>query len=100
MDLVKHIGGMELESRRLETVRLFLERLMKAAGAKSEEELSRSLSPFMNKILKAMQQNTMTVTVIEGKNVNETVVTADVRLLPGLRAGLSGARGGRAGKDV
>ncbi|RHP36540.1 M20/M25/M40 family metallo-hydrolase [Lachnotalea sp. AF33-28] len=83
MDLVKHIGGMELESRRLETVRLFLERLMKAAGAKSEEELSRSLSPFMNKILKAMQQNTMTVTVIEGKNVNETVVTADVRLLPG-----------------
>ena len=41
------------------------------------------LSPMMQKILTAMKQNSMTVTMITGKNVNEVTLVCDVRLLPG-----------------
>lgn len=38
---------------------------------------------MMQKILTAMKQNSMTVTMITGKNVNEVTLVCDVRLLPG-----------------
>lgn len=37
----------------------------------------------MNNILTAMNRNTMTVTMIQGKSVNQVKVICDVRLLPG-----------------
>lgn len=72
MGLVQDIGSLQLEGRTLDTVRSFEQKL---AGA--------SLSPMMEKILLAMKKNTMTVTIISGRNVNEVKVTCDVRLLPG-----------------
>lgn len=72
MALVQDIGRQTLEGRTLDTVRSF------------EDSLSQAeLSPMMSKILTAMKKNTMTVTMIEGKNVNEVKVICDVRLLPG-----------------
>lgn len=72
MALAEDIGSTVLEERTLETVKAFEERL---AGA--------ALSPMMKKILLAMKHNTMTVTMVSGKNVNTVQVTCDVRLLPG-----------------
>lgn len=72
MALAEDIGSTLLEERTLETVKAFEERL---AGA--------ALSPMMEKILLAMKHNTMTVTMVSGKNVNTVQVTCDVRLLPG-----------------
>ena len=72
MGLVRDIGATELSGARLETVRNFEEKM---AGAE--------LSPVMANILTAMKHNTMTPTVVSGKNVNEVKVTCDVRLLPG-----------------
>lgn len=72
MALAEDIGSTALEERTLETVKSFEERL---AGA--------ALSPMMEKILLAMKHNTMTVTMVSGKNVNTVQVTCDVRLLPG-----------------
>ncbi len=72
MALAEDIGSTVLEERTLETVKAFEERL---AGA--------ALSPMMEKILLAMKHNTMTVTMVSGKNVNTVQVTCDVRLLPG-----------------
>ena len=72
MALVQDIGNMTLEGRTLETVKLFEDSLGSA-----------ELSPMMEKILAAMKRNSMTVTMIEGKNVNEVKVICDVRLLPG-----------------
>lgn len=72
MGLVQDIGLRELPGAKLETVKRFEE---KVAG--------RELSPAMERILTAMKQNTMTVTMISGKNVNEVKVACDVRLLPG-----------------
>lgn len=72
MGLVQDIGRRPLEGRTLETVRQFEDRL---AGAR--------LSPMMEKILTAMKHNSMTVTMIEGRSVNEVRVICDVRLLPG-----------------
>ena len=72
MALAQDIGSRKLEGRELETVACFREAL---AGS--------TLSPMMEKILQAMQGNTLTVTLISGKSVNEVCVTCDVRLLPG-----------------
>lgn len=72
MALIQDIGKQTLEGRTLDTVRLFLQSL---DGAE--------LSPMMQKILTAMQKNTMTVTMVEGKTANEVRVICDVRLLPG-----------------
>ena len=72
MGLVQDIGSRTLDGRTLDTVKAFEAKL---AGA--------SLSPMMNKILQAMKQNSLTVTVVSGRNVNEVKVTCDVRLLPG-----------------
>ncbi len=72
MALVQDIGNRTLAGRTLDTVKVFESSL---AGAK--------LSPMMKKILTAMKTNSMTVTMIEGKNVNEVRVICDVRLLPG-----------------
>ena len=72
MCLTQDIGSRQLEGRTLDTVKSFEEKL---AGA--------VLSPMMEKILLAMKRNTMTVTMITGRNVNEVKVTCDVRLLPG-----------------
>lgn len=72
MGLVRDIGRRTLAGRTLNTVKLFESSL---AGAE--------LSPMMKKILTAMKRNTMTVTMIEGKNVNQVRVLCDVRLLPG-----------------
>ena len=72
MALACDIGRTEMEGAALETVRRFESRLN---GAR--------LSPMMAKILDAMKRNTMTVTMIAGKNVNTVTVTCDVRLLPG-----------------
>lgn len=72
MGLIQDIGSRTLEGRVLDTVLSFEQKL---AGAK--------LSPMMEKILLAMKKNTMTVTMVSGRNVNEVRVTCDVRLLPG-----------------
>lgn len=72
MGLVQDIGSRKLDGTTLETVRSFESKL---GGAK--------LSAMMEKILFAMKNNTMTVTLISGRNVNEVKVTCDVRLLPG-----------------
>lgn len=72
MALAQDIGSRKLEGRELETVACFREAL---AGS--------TLSPMMEKILQAMQGNTLTVTLISGRSVNEVCVTCDVRLLPG-----------------
>ena len=72
MGLAGDIGSLELEGTVLDTVRAFKDRLGDA-----------QLSPMMQKILQAMQHNTMTVTMITGRNINEVHVTCDVRLLPG-----------------
>ncbi len=72
MGLVQDIGSRTLAGCTLDTVRLF-EKSLGGAG----------LSPMMKKILTAMKKNSMTVTMIEGKNVNEVRVICDVRLLPG-----------------
>lgn len=72
MGLVQDIGSRTLDGKTLDTVRSFEQKL---AGAQ--------LSPMMQKILLAMKNNTMTVTIISGRNVNEVKVTCDVRLLPG-----------------
>lgn len=72
MALAQDIGSRKLEGRELETVACFREAL---AGS--------TLSPMMEKILQAMQGNTLTVTLVSGKSVNEVCVTCDVRLLPG-----------------
>ena len=72
MALAQDIGSRKLEGRELETVSCFREAL---AGS--------TLSPMMEKILQAMQGNTLTVTLISGRSVNEVCVTCDVRLLPG-----------------
>ncbi len=72
MGLVRDIGSRKLEGKLLDTVRCFEAKL---SGGE--------LSPMMEKILKAMKHNTMTVTMVSGRNVNEVTVTCDVRLLPG-----------------
>lgn len=72
MALVRDIGSRDLGGKTLDTVKLFEEKL---AGAE--------LSPMMGKILQAMKGNTLTVTMITGRNVNEVTVTCDIRLLPG-----------------
>ncbi len=72
MGLAKEIGSTKLSGKVLDTVQCF------------EQKLSRAeLSPMMQKILQAMKQNTLTVTMISGKNVNDVTLTCDVRLLPG-----------------
>lgn len=72
MGLVQDIGARKLPGRILKTVERFEEKL---SGAE--------LPSSMERILTAMKRNTMTVTMIAGKNVNEVKVTCDVRLLPG-----------------
>lgn len=72
MGLVEEIGSRSLDGTVLKTVENFEKKL---SGAK--------LSPMMEKILTAMKKNTMTVTMITGRSVNEVKVTCDVRLLPG-----------------
>jgi len=72
MGLVQDIGSRTLEGKVLDTVKGFESKL---TGA--------TLSPMMEKILLAMKKNTMTVTMVSGRNVNEVKVTCDVRLLPG-----------------
>lgn len=72
MALAEDIGSLTLEERTLDTVKRFEKKL---AGA--------DLSPMMEKILLAMKHNTMTVTMVSGKNVNTVQVICDVRLLPG-----------------
>lgn len=72
MALVEDLGTLKLEGKVLHTVRCFEEKM---AGAK--------LSPMMEKILTAMKHNTLTPTMVTGKNVNTVTVTCDVRLLPG-----------------
>lgn len=72
MGLVRDIGSRTLEGCTLDTVKAFEEKL---SGAE--------LSPMMEKILLAMKKNTMTVTMVTGRNVNEVKVICDVRLLPG-----------------
>lgn len=72
MGLAKDIGNRELSGTVLDTVQCFEQKL---SGAE--------LSPMMKKILQAMKQNTLTVTMISGTNVNEVTLTCDVRLLPG-----------------
>ena len=72
MALVEDIGSLAMEEKTLDTVRLFEQKL---DGV--------SLSPMMQKIITAMKRNTMTVTMVTGRSVNEVKVTCDVRLLPG-----------------
>ena len=72
MGLAEDIGKQKLDGRVLDTVKQFEQKL---AGVQ--------LSPMMQKILTAMKQNSMTVTMITGKNVNEVTLVCDVRLLPG-----------------
>ena len=72
MTLVQELGSLSLEGKTLETVKNFEAKL--EAG---------SLSPMMKSILLAMKRNTITVTMIEGKSVNEVKVICDVRLIPG-----------------
>lgn len=72
MTLVQELGSLSLEGKTLETVKNFETKL--EAG---------SLSPMMKSILLAMKKNTITVTMIEGKSVNEVKVICDVRLIPG-----------------
>ncbi len=72
MGLIEDIGARELPGTILQTVRHFEEKLSGAA-----------LSPGMERIRTAMKHNTMTVTMVSGKNVNAVTVTCDVRLLPG-----------------
>lgn len=72
MKLIRDIGASELSGTVLATVRNFEEKM---DGAE--------LSPVMSNILTAMKHNTLTPTVVSGKNVNEVKVTCDVRLLPG-----------------
>ncbi len=72
MGLVRDIGSRRLEGSVLATVERFEKAL---AGAE--------LTPMMEKILTAMKHNTMTVTMVAGRSVNEVKVMCDVRLLPG-----------------
>lgn len=72
MGLARDIGSRNLSGKTLDTVQYFEEKLSGAV-----------LSPMMEKILQAMKQNTLTVTMISGINVNEVTLTCDVRLLPG-----------------
>ena len=92
MKLVADIGSMELEQRKLPTVAHFEQRLSQCVDGGSHGEpdagqdaarLGEVLSPVMNNILTAMNRNTMTVTMIQGKNSSEVKVICDVRLLPG-----------------
>ena len=72
MGLAEEIGAAEMEGAVLKTVRGF------------EEKLSgNELSPMMDKILRAMKHNTMTVTMVSGRDLNAVTVTCDVRLIPG-----------------
>ena len=72
MSLVMDIGSYEMEGKTLKTVDKFEKKL---AGEK--------MSAVMQKILEAMKHNTMTVTMVTGKNINEIAVTCDIRLIPG-----------------
>ena len=72
MSLILEIGRLQLEGRTLKTVKGFEEKVAAA-----------TMSSMMKKILETMKNNTMTVTMVTGENVNETKVTCDVRLLPG-----------------
>lgn len=92
MKLVADIGALELEQRKLPTVARFEKRISECAdgnchgdpGAERASDRFRdALSPVMNNILTAMNRNTMTVTMIQGKSVNQVKVICDVRLLPG-----------------
>lgn len=79
MKLAGDIGSARLEQKKLSTVKRFEETL----SACVDGEVRDALSPVMSNILTAMNRNTMTVTMIEGKNGNRVKVTCDVRLLPG-----------------
>ena len=90
MSLVKELGSTELDSKLLPTVRQFIEKLLLAAGLPPKETIEEQmrdiqpyLSPFLYKILLAMTHNTIAVAMIRGKNLAETKITADIRLLPG-----------------
>lgn len=72
MKLVQDIGNRTLEGAVLKTVDRF---------ETAVEGIQ--LSPMMKKILSAMKRNSLTVTMITGKSVNEVKVTCDVRLIPG-----------------
>lgn len=80
MGLVAEIGALKLEQKKLATVEQFEKRIKEACG---QDEFHLALSPVMNNIVTAMNRNTMTVTLIKGKNVNRVSVICDVRLLPG-----------------
>lgn len=73
MALVQEIGTLGMEGKLLKTVERFEEKLKDAR-----------LSTMMQKILSAMKHNSLTVTMITGRNVNEVKVICDVRLLPGV----------------
>lgn len=55
------------------------------AGNVTPDALMSQLSPLMRKMLQAMQSSTLTVTMVEGVSPVETVITCDVRLLPGMQ---------------
>ena len=59
-----------------------VERMAERRSVRSYRE-ERIPDEVMEKILQAMQGNTLTVTLISGRSVNEVCVTCDVRLLPG-----------------
>ena len=86
MKLVADIGALELEQRKLPTVARFEKRLSECAdgnchgdsGAeRASDHFREALSPVMNNILTAMNRNTMTVTMIQGKSVNQVKVICD-----------------------
>lgn len=81
MELVEALSAQKLEGRVLPTVSVFCEAIQQAAGGR--EDWEQAISPMMRSILSAMTRNTVTPTLIRGKNLDAVEVSCDVRLLPG-----------------
>lgn len=81
MELVQAIGALQLEEKLLPSARRFSDSLKEAAGGVPNWRAS--LPPALQNILRAIGRNTITVTLVEGTNLNEVTVTCDVRLVPG-----------------
>ena len=82
--LVQALHQTELPANDTATLQRFAD-VLSDAHACRPDQLQARLSPMMGNILKAMRHNTLTPTLVQGKNLQHVSVVYDVRLLPGLR---------------
>lgn len=87
---VEAFSNLRAPVRLLPAVQSFIASLQKQAGLVPQgspqadvEALLPFISPFMGNILRAMLRTTVAVTLVEGRDVRETRITLDCRLLPG-----------------